>query len=131
MKRTFGFWGLLALTTVLAIGPELWPATAEGQSRARRTAPPSRSDAEEERSTRRKPRGRVPRFYGKVGLSDKQRESIYTIQGRYRKQIAELMQQLNEIPAVAGVHLMAPGNFAGIPGAIEQSGLRKVRKEFA
>ena len=44
---------------------------------------------------------------------------------------AELMQQLNEIPGVAGVHLMAPGNFAGIPGAIEQSGLRKVRKEFA
>ena len=44
---------------------------------------------------------------------------------------AELMQQLNEIPGVAGVHLMAPGNFAGIPDAIEQSGLRKVQEEFA
>jgi methylenetetrahydrofolate reductase (NADPH) len=40
---------------------------------------------------------------------------------------AELMQQLNEIPGVAGAHLMAPGNFAGIPGAVELSGLRKVR----
>ena len=44
---------------------------------------------------------------------------------------AELMQQLNEIPGVAGAHLMAPGNFAGIPGAIELSGLRKARQESA
>ncbi len=44
---------------------------------------------------------------------------------------AELMRQLSEIPGVAGAHLMAPGNFAGIPGAIELSGLRKVRREPA
>ncbi len=41
------------------------------------------------------------------------------------------MQQLSEIPGVAGVHLMAPGNFAGIPGAIELSGLRKVSEQLA
>ena len=37
---------------------------------------------------------------------------------------AELIQQLAEIPGVAGAHLMAPGNFAGIPEAIALSGLR-------
>jgi methylenetetrahydrofolate reductase (NADPH) len=41
---------------------------------------------------------------------------------------AELMQQLNEIPGVAGAHLMAPGNFSGIPAAIQQSGLRNSSK---
>ena len=43
---------------------------------------------------------------------------------------AELMYELSEIPGVAGAHLVAPGNFAGIPGAIELSGLRKVREEL-
>ncbi len=38
---------------------------------------------------------------------------------------AELMQQLKEIPGVAGAHLMAPGNVANIPLAVERSGLRR------
>ena len=44
---------------------------------------------------------------------------------------AELMRQLSEIPGVAGAHLMAPGNFAGIPGAVEKSGLRMVAEKLA
>lgn len=41
---------------------------------------------------------------------------------------AELIQQLKEIPGVAGAHLMAPGNFGGIPEAVRQAGLAKVEQ---
>ncbi len=40
---------------------------------------------------------------------------------------AELMQQLADIPGVAGAHLMAPTNPDSIPAAIEASGLLKTR----
>ena len=41
----------------------------------------------------------------------------------------ELLQELSEIPGIAGAHVMAPMNFAEIPVAIEESGvLRRKRK---
>jgi len=39
----------------------------------------------------------------------------------------ELLQQLAEIPGIAGAHLMAPLNEAAVPTTIEQSGLLKRR----
>ncbi len=44
---------------------------------------------------------------------------------------AELLQQLREISGVAGAHLMAPGNFRAIPGAIAASGLRAIEQRMA
>jgi len=40
----------------------------------------------------------------------------------------ELLQQLAEIPGVAGAHVMAPMNFAEIPAAIAESGVLNRRK---
>ena len=46
-----------------------------------------------------------------------------------RRICVELLQELAEIPGVAGAHVMAPMNFAEIPLAIEESGvLNKQRK---
>jgi methylenetetrahydrofolate reductase (NADPH) len=46
-----------------------------------------------------------------------------------RRICVEVMQELAETPGVAGVHVMAPLNFAQIPAAIEESGVsRKKRK---
>ena len=46
-----------------------------------------------------------------------------------RRICVELLQQLAEIPGIAGAHVMAPMNFAEIPVAIEESGvLRRKRK---
>ena len=50
-----------------------------------------------EKKTRKKPRGRVPNHYGKLGLSPKQKETIYGIQAKYQKQIEVLEQQLAEL----------------------------------
>ena len=46
-----------------------------------------------------------------------------------RRICVEVLQELAEIPGVAGAHVMAPMNFSAIPVAIEQSGvIRKQRK---
>ena len=44
---------------------------------------------------------------------------------RARRICVELLQELAEIPGVAGAHVMAPMNFAEIPAAIEESGVLK------
>ena len=49
------------------------------------------------------------------GAADAKREG--------RRICVELMQELQEIPGVAGVHLMAPRNEAEVPRAIEESGV--------
>jgi methylenetetrahydrofolate reductase (NADPH) len=40
---------------------------------------------------------------------------------------AEVIQQLADIPGIAGAHVMAPLNEASIPGAVEKSGILKSR----
>ena len=45
-----------------------------------------------------------------------------------RKVCAEFIQQVAEIPGVAGVHIMAPMNVKSIPAVIEESGILKARK---
>jgi methylenetetrahydrofolate reductase (NADPH) len=45
-----------------------------------------------------------------------------------RKICVELLQQLAEVPGVAGAHVMAPMNFAEIPAAIVESGVVRKKK---
>ena len=45
-----------------------------------------------------------------------------------RRICVEILQELAEIPGVAGAHVMAPMNFAEIPAAIEDSGVLKKRR---
>jgi methylenetetrahydrofolate reductase (NADH) len=46
-----------------------------------------------------------------------------------RKICIEVLQELADIPGVAGAHVMAPMNFSEIPVVIEESGVtRKMRK---
>ena len=44
---------------------------------------------------------------------------------------AELIEQLQEIEGVSGAHLMAPGNSASIPRAVQESGLRRKERHSA
>ena len=45
-----------------------------------------------------------------------------------RRICVEILQELAEIPGVAGAHVMAPMNFAEIPAAIEESGVLKRKR---
>ena len=46
-----------------------------------------------------KPRGRLPTHYGKLGISDVQREKIYIIQAEFDARIDELLTQLEDLRA--------------------------------
>ena len=48
-----------------------------------------------------------------------------------RRICVEILQELAEIPGVAGAHVMAPMNFAEIPAAIEESGVLKKKRQAA
>lgn len=43
--------------------------------------------------------GRLPNNYGRIGLSEKQRNDIYSIQAKYRDQIEALEKQLADLRA--------------------------------
>ncbi|TAK81326.1 MAG: methylenetetrahydrofolate reductase [Betaproteobacteria bacterium] len=46
-----------------------------------------------------------------------------------RRICVEVLQELAEIPGVAGAHVMAPMNFAEIPAAIEESGVTRRKRK--
>ena len=48
---------------------------------------------------RRKARGRVPNYYGQIGLSPEQRKKIYAVQKQYRSQFQDLFKQLRALRA--------------------------------
>jgi hypothetical protein len=41
----------------------------------------------------------LPKYYSKLGLTDKQKDHIYTIQGRYHAKIDALDKQIKELKA--------------------------------
>lgn len=59
----------------------------------------SEDDAAPESPTKTKFRGRLPAYYGQIGLSRRQKENIYAIQGKYAGQIEELENQIAELEA--------------------------------
>lgn len=81
---------LLCLTVPLA---SLAPIALDAQETA---AQPTTPETAPEK-TRAKPRGRVPNHYGKLGLTDDQKQEIYSIQAKYREQINALQEQINEL----------------------------------
>jgi len=52
---------------------------------------------EEVKQTRKKARGRLPNYFGKIGLSTEQREKIYAVQRQYRMQMEELEKQIQAL----------------------------------
>ncbi len=53
---------------------------------------PGKSATESRRSG-----NRLPNHYGKIGLSDEQRESIYSIQAEYRAKIQSLLREVEDL----------------------------------
>lgn len=96
------FVSMVALTVfALALGTQPSVETTVGQDKA----------AEKEKTTStkaaKKPSGRLPSHYGKVGLSDEQRTNIYGIQSNYRTQIASLQKQIDSLKEKEGAEIFA------------------------
>ena len=58
-----------------------------------------RRDAKQELAapSRKKPRGRLPNYFGKIGISAQQREQIYDIQQQYLVKLEALEKQLQSL----------------------------------
>ena len=86
----------LLLVACLAVCPVLLSGV---ESTSARLSAQEKTQAEEtpQEKTRKPPRGRVPNGFGKIGISEQQKEEIYTIQGRYKAQVEDLLAQLEEL----------------------------------
>ena len=79
----------------LALGSQISVESTIGQEKAATKAAEKAAPAK----VASKPRGRLPQYYGQVGLSDKQRQQIYDVQASYGKQIDELQKQIDALEA--------------------------------
>lgn len=75
----------------LALGTQLSIESTNGQEKEAAQAAPAK--------VAKKPSGRLPAQYGKLGLSDEQRYEIYGVQATYKKQIDELEKQIDSLKA--------------------------------
>ena len=57
----------------------------------------ARGEAVGKPQAKARPRGRLPRYFGKVGVSATQKKRIYSIQAMYRKRIEALNRQLEDL----------------------------------
>ena len=53
----------------------------------------------EEKKTSKKPEGRLPSNYGKIGLTDEQRAQVYAIHDRFEVEINDLEKKLADVKA--------------------------------
>ncbi len=90
-------WSLLLLTLcalgLIALGTDGLTRLSADEQKAKATA----AQSTETKPARKVPAGRVPPGYGKVNLSNKQKEEIYAVQEKYKEQIAELQKQIEDI----------------------------------
>lgn len=79
---------LLAFTSTFA-----WTQESGTQSTTKKVAEKAGASDEE------KAAGRLPNNYGKLGLNDKQKKSIYAAQTKYGAEISALIKQVEELRA--------------------------------
>ena len=77
---------LAALLVLLAVAAPQWIVAQAPKE------PAAAEEGEESKS-----RGRLPNLYGKLGVSEVQRERIYAIQGEYNAKIDDLLAQVEEL----------------------------------
>ena len=85
-------WVLGPLSALLLATLVATTGTAQEPPRKVVTQPPDKPAASESKD-RKKLRGRLPAYYGKV-VSEKQRKEVYEIQSKYNEQIEKLKEQL-------------------------------------
>ena len=76
----------------------------------------------------KKPRGRLPNYYGKLGVSGEQRNKIYAIQSSYQLQLVELRKQIADLLAKRDAEM---ASVLTDPQKEQLSKLRETAKEEA
>jgi len=73
------------------------PLTAAPKPRSKSRKNTSRAPSEAGARSAEKPRGRLPRYFGKIGVSPTQKLRIYSIQAKYHGRFQALARQLEEL----------------------------------
>jgi hypothetical protein len=92
---------VVAAGIALALGSQglMQPTVGQEKTAATEKAAPAK--------TAKKPTGRLPAYYAKVGVSDEQRKKIYSVQATYDTQIAALQKQIDELKAKEDAEVVA------------------------
>ena len=82
---------LLGLTATMLLGTMPLTAQESGSAKtAEKTAPPSKKRTYD-------PSRRVPDYFGQIGLTPEQKESIYKVRAKHQQKIDELEKQITQI----------------------------------
>lgn len=100
MNRRFASM-VVAAGLVLALGSQglMQPTVGQEKAAVKEKAAPAK--------TAKKPAGRLPAHYAKVGVSDEQRKTIYGIQAGYNTQIEALQKQIDALKAKEDAEVVA------------------------
>lgn len=90
---------VVAASLALALGTQLSVESTVGQEKAASKPTPAK--------VAKKPAGRLPSHYGKLGISSEQRAKIYGVQATYKKQIADLQKQIDALKAKQNTEVQA------------------------
>lgn len=90
---------VVAASLALALGTQLSVESTIGQEKAASKPTPTK--------VAKKPAGRLPAHYGKLGISSEQRSKIYGVQATYKKQIADLQKQIDGLKAKQDTEVQA------------------------
>ena len=88
---------VVAASLALALGTQLSVESTVGQEKSASKPTPAKVS--------KKPTGRLPPHYGKLGISSQQRTKIYVIQATYKTQITDLQKQIDELRAKQGTEV--------------------------
>ena len=90
---------VVAASLALALGTQLLVESTVGQEKSASKPTPAK--------VAKKPAGRLPAHYGKLGISSDQRAKIYGVQATYKKQIADLQKQIDGLKAKQNTEVQA------------------------
>lgn len=90
-KNVLKFFVVLFTTVSLAI------CSGDSLSAQQKESGKTEASVKESKPTTKKFKGRLPNHYGKLNLSDTQRDKIYKIQADYKSEIDSLKKQLAEL----------------------------------
>ncbi len=93
-KLAFGF-AFLAMLFVLSVSaPSLSAQTKSSKKSSTKKTKAKKSSAKKTTTKKSEISGRLPYHYGKLKLSDEQREKIYKIQARYADKLEKLQKEM-------------------------------------
>lgn len=87
----------LKVFAVLLTGVSLAICSVDSLPAQKKEAGKAEATAKETKPAAKKSKGRLPNHFGKLNLSDEQRDKIYKIQASYKSEIDSLKKQLAEL----------------------------------